>query len=765
VIGRTVSRYLIVARLGAGGMGIIYKATDKLLERNVALKFLPDDIAQDSEALKRFQREARAASALNHPNICTVHDIGEVEGRPFIVMELLEGEPLSTHIGGRPMVNENLIAIAIQVADALNAAHAKGIVHRDIKSSNIFVTNEGQTKILDFGIAKRAPGLIQTPGVSSSEAPTVMKTTSEAGITGTISYMSPEQVLGEELDARSDLFSFGIVLYEMATGFLPFTGNTWMATANAIVNKEPRPIFGVNPGVLRPLLSIIEKAMRKDRSARYQTAIDIRTDLVRARSGTEPGFPPSRSGPRDSQRGPKIAVMPFADLSAEKDQEHFCDGIAEELTNRLAQLAGVRVASRTSAFSLKGKDLDIQAVSAKLGVDQVLSGSVRKFGKRLRISVELVNASDGYQIWSERYDRDMEDIFAIQDDIAQSIERQLKLALADTAAAPIVRRYTDNVDAYNVYLKGLYYWNRRFEGGLGKAIECFEQAIQMDPSYALAHAGIADCYVQLAGYSLLPPNIAYSRALKAAETALQLDDSLAETQTSMALVTLWFKWNAQGAELGLRKALALNARYGLARHYLSLCLSYTGRFQEAIEEIRYAQKLEPLSPIVNATAGLVLYYSRRYEESLEECRRTLEFEPSAHVAIFVRAAVHAAKGMWKEAIAGFEEASRLTQGRAFWLALVGYAYGGSGDRTRALEVIDTLQQRSASQQEYVDPILIAWVYTALNDANRAFEWFDRAYEDGSCELVLTNVLPALDPIRSDPRMDMLISRIGLSPTR
>jgi serine/threonine-protein kinase len=424
-------------------------------------------------------------------------------------------------------------------------------------------------------------------------------------------------------------------------------------------------------------------------------------------------------------------------------------------------LAGVRVASRTSAFALKGKDFDIRTVSAKLGVDQVLEGSVRKSGKRLRISVQLINASDGYQIWSERYDRDIEDIFAVQDEIAQSIERQLKLALADTAAAPLVRRYTDNVDAYNNYLKGLYYWNRRFEGGLGKAIECFEQAIGMDPSYALAHAGLADCYVQLAGYSLLAPNIAYARALKAAETALQLDDNLAETQTSMALVTLWFKWDFQGAELGLRKALELNPRYGLARHYLSLCLSYTGRFREAIEEVRYAQKLEPVSPIVNATAGMVLYYSRRYEESLDECRRTLDFEPTAHVAIFIQAAVYAAKGMWQEAVSGFEQASMLTQERAFWLALVGYAYAGSGDRKRALGVIETLQRRAASQQEYVDPILLAWIYAGLNDADQAFEWFDRAYEDGSCELALTGVLPALDPIRSDPRMDKLIARIGL----
>jgi serine/threonine protein kinase/Tfp pilus assembly protein PilF len=761
VIDSTGSRYQIAARLGAGGMGVVFKATDRLLGRNVALKFLPDDVARDPESLKRFHREARAASALNHPNICTIYDIAEDRGRTFIVMELLEGHALNELIGGKPLPNDRLISIAGQIADALTAAHVKGIIHRDIKSSNIFVTHGDRVKILDFGLAKITPG-IQKTLPQSGNATTQFDISSGAGIIGTVLYMSPEQILGEELDQRTDLFSFGIVLYEMATGALPFTGNTWTAVANAIINKSGSPPVQLNPHLSTELLEVIARAMEKDRNRRYQTAAEIKTDLTRARTVIDTGFFPTRA-PRsvDGRRIPRIAVLPFADLSAEKDQEYFCDGITEELINRLAQLTGVRVASRTSAFAMKGQNLDIKDVSGKLGVDQVLEGSVRKSGNRLRISAQLINASDGYQIWSERYDRDMTDVFAIQDEIAQSIERQLKLALAEAEGPPLVRRYTSNVDAYNVYLRGLYYWNRRFEGGLSKAIECFEQAIAMDPSYALAHAGIADCYVQLAGYSLLPPNIAYTRALSAAETALQLDDTLAETQTSIALVTLWFKWDCEGAELGLRKALDLNPRFGLARHYLSLCLSYTGRFKEAVEEIRYAQKLEPLSPIVNSTAGLILYYSRRYDEALEECRRTLEMEPMAHVAIFVRAAVHAAKSMWNEAIAGFEQASKLTQDRAFWLALVGYAYGASGNRQKAEEIIETLKERSGSNQEYVDPILLAWIYAGLNDPDLAFEWFDRAYEDGSCELLLTKVLPALDPIRSDSRMAELIRRVGL----
>jgi serine/threonine-protein kinase len=757
MIGTMVSRYRILERLGAGGMGVIYKAEDTSLGRKVALKFLPETISEDHEALRRFKREARAASALNHPNICTIHDIGEHQGRPFIVMELLEGEPLNALIGGKPLPNDAIFAIADQVADALQLAHSMGVVHRDIKPSNIFVAPGGQTKILDFGLAKLArPQQPDGGGVRTLEAPI----TDAGRIPGTVSHMSPEQALGQELDSRTDLFSFGVVLYEMATGVLPFREPTWTATANAIINRNPPSVLEMNPNAPPLLASIIEKALMKDRNMRYQTAGDLKTDISRAKSDTDAGFVPSSPKPGLTERRPRVGVLPFVDSSAQKDQEYFCDGIAEELIDRLSQLSGIRIASRTSTFSLKGKDLDARGVCARLGVDHVLEGSVRKAGNHLRINVQLV-AADGYQIWSERFDREMEDIFTIQDQIARAIESQLKLKLGGPDSTHIVRRYTDNVEAYNAYLKGLYYWNRRFEGGMGKALECFEQAIQMDPSYTLAHAGIADCYVQLAGYSLLPPAIAYAKALSSAEKALQLDENLAEAQTAMAMVNLWFKFDHRGAEFGLRRALELNPRFGLARHYLSLCLAYTGRFKEAIEEIRYAQKLEPLSIVVNGTAGLVLYYARQYDLALEECRKTLEMEPSAHLAIFVQAAVYAAKQMWPEAIASFEHASKLTQDRAFWFSLAAYAYGGSGDRQRAEQMIETLRQRADSGKEYVDPILLAWIYSGLSDADRAFEWFERAYEAGSSELMLMKVLPALDPVRSDPRMDRLVQRVGL----
>jgi serine/threonine-protein kinase len=756
VIGKTVSRYNVFEQLGAGGMGVVYKALDTSLGRNVALKFLPEAVSRDQEALRRFKREARAASTLNHPNICTIHDIGEHEGVPFIVMELLEGQPLNRFISGKPVSSDLIFSIGAQIADALQAAHSKGIVHRDIKSSNIFVLNGGQTKILDFGLAKVTSVPIQHEGANLSTIADLL--TGADRVAGTVAYMSPEQVLGQELDSRTDLFSFGVVLYEMATGALPFREKTWTAQANAVINKTAPSVLEANPNVPPQLVQLIAKAMAKDRQVRYQTAADIRADLSRLKLDIETGFlPATKLSPE--QRRLKIAVLPFVDLSPQKDQEYFCDGIAEELINCLSQLSGIRIASRTSTFSLKGKDLDVRSVCARLGVDQVLEGSVRKFGKRLRISTQLV-AADGYQVWSERFDREAEDIFVIQDQIARAIEGQLKLKLAGPDSSHLVRRYTDNVDAYNAYLKGLYYWNRRFEGGLGRAIECFEQAIQIDPSYALAHAGISDCFVQLAGYSLLPPGVAYAKALAAAEQALQLDDTLAESQTSMAMVSLWFKFDYRGAELGLRRALELNPRFGLARHYLSLCLAYNGRFKEAVEEIRYAQKLEPLSIIVNGTAGLVLYYAREYDLALEECRKTLDLEPSAHLAIFVQAAVYAAQQRWSESIASFEQSSKLTQDRAFWFSLLAYAHGGSGDRQKAEAMIETLQQRASSGKEYVDPILLAWIYAGLNEADKAFEWFDRAYEAGSCELMLSKVLPAIDPVRSDPRMARLLQRIG-----
>ena len=759
MIGKTVSRYSILSQLGSGGMGVIYKAEDTVLGRQVALKFLPEEVSKNREVLERFRREAIAASSFNHPNICTIHDVGDYEGQPYIVMELLTGLPLQRYLAGQPLKVDVLLDLSIQVTSALIAAHSAGVVHRDIKPSNIFVSKSRQAKVLDFGLAKLMP---EVQKMNSADEPTDDHLTNPGTVMGTVSYMSPEQVLGRTLDGRSDIFSFGVVMYQMATATQPFSGETWTATANEIVNGKQPPAIRLNPDLHPKLSEIINKALDKDRDRRYQTASDLRSDLALMQSDTAAGTSSfSSTGYIAAADEPSIVVLPFVDLSMEKDQEYFCEGMAEELINRLSQLAGLRVVSRTSAFSLRGKNMDIKTIGAQLNVDTVLEGSVRKAGNRFRITAQLVNSFNGFHMWSERYDREIDDLFAVQDEIAQSIVGNLKLALAAVNDSVLVRRYTDNIEAYNLYLKGLYYWNRRFEGEVVKAIECFQEAIDLDSSYALAHAGLADCYTQLGGYSLLPPEFAASKARPAADTAIRLDPNLAEALTAAAVVKLFFDWDWQGAEQGFRQALEVNPKFGLARHYLSLCLSYVGRFKEAVEEIRYAQKLDPVSLIINATVGLVLYYARRYDEALEECDKALEIEPYALIPVFVRGAVCAAKGMPDEAIAGFEQASKLAEDKAFWFALVGYGHAVAGNRRRAEEVIETLKNRSDNGTEYIDPIVFAWIYAGLGELDLAFEWFDRAHEAGSCELMLTKVLPAIDSIRSDLRYDVLLGRIGL----
>lgn len=758
MIGKIVSRYRIVSLLGGGGMGVIYKADDTRLGRQVALKFLPPQLTQDRDALERFHREAQAASALNHPNICAIYDIAEHDGETFIVMELLDGQTLEAKLNRQPLALDELLPFALQIADALDAAHSRDIVHRDIKSSNIFVTSRNQIKLLDFGLAKFTTAS-DPMALAASQMVTVdpQRLTGERQVLGTIVYMSPEQLRGEPLDPRTDVFSFGVVLYEMATGALPFRGDTWIATASAILNDTPADASRANPRIPDRLSDVIRRCLVKELPKRYQSAREVRADLESLSTTSV-----TAAGPRRAIEAPSsIAVLPFVDMSPEKDQEYFCEGIAEELLNRLSQLHGLRVASRSSSFAVSGKDMDARTMGIRLNVDTLLEGSVRKAGSRLRIAAQLVHAANGYQLWAERYDRQMEDVFAVQDEIAESIAGQLKIALGGGPGDVLRRRYTDNVDAFNLYLKGQYYWNRRFEGQVGKALECFEGAIAIDPSYALAYAGVADCYTQIAGYSLMPPRMAHARATEAARKGIELDDTLAETHTSLAMIQLWFDWDLEGAERSLRKAIGINPRFGLARHYLSLCLAYGAHFAEAVEEVRYAQKLEPVSQIIGATAGLVLYYARRYDEALEECRKILEIEPNAFVPTFVRGAVLAAQGRWKDGIESFELAATMAQNRAFWFALTGYGYAGAGRLADARSVIDELERRIAAQEEYVDPILLAWIHAACRENDSAFAWFERAIADRSCELMLTRVLPVLDPLRDDVRFDALLERIGL----
>ncbi|HSU87795.1 MAG TPA: serine/threonine-protein kinase, partial [Terriglobia bacterium] len=544
IIGRTLDHYEIRALLGSGGMGEVYRARDLRLGRDVALKILPQHLSRSRDSLRRFAREARAASRLNDPHICTVYEIGEHQGRPFIVMELVEGETLSEHIKRDRFTTENLLGIALQVTDALSKAHSEGIIHRDIKSGNIFIKQDGQVKILDFGLAK----LLPKAGALQTAAPVTMAATETRSglVLGTPSYMSPEQALGRSVDARSDLFSLGVVLYEMATGELPFKAATLIGVFDNILNREPIALATLNPSVPSGLESIISKALRKDADLRYQTATEMLADLLelqrKLQSGVSHGTVTRRLKPRRSS----IAVMPFVDTSPKRQDEYFGDGVAEEIINALSRVPGLRVVSRMSAFDFKGKNVDVRVIGQKLNVSSVLEGTIRRFRTRLRISVRLIDAVDGFQVWAETYDRQARDIFAVQDEIAQQIVAQLKMPSQNASREPLVLPRTNNIEAYNLYLRGRFHFSQRTPQSLKKSIGCFKAALDKDSGYSLAYAGMADANTLLGNYA---------KAKSAALKALRTDEELAEAHCSLGLIRMYHDHDWKSSEREFKRAL------------------------------------------------------------------------------------------------------------------------------------------------------------------------------------------------------------------
>ena len=542
------------------------------LDRSVAIKLLPPDLTRDEIAKQRFLQEAKAASALDHPNICTIFEINETDdGQLYLVMAHYEGETLKERIARGPLELKDAIDVATQVGEGLAEAHKAGIVHRDIKPANLLVTKTGVVKILDFGLAK----LAGTEGMT------------QTGTTvGTVAYMSPEQARGQKVDRRTDIWSLGVVLHEMLTGKPPFRGENLLSLADAIRRSEPEPLSGEASS----LDSTVRRALSKDTAQRYQAVTELLGNL---RTGTNPSGAPVT--PSAARTIPSIAVLPFADMSPKKDQDYFCEGMAEEIINALTNLEGLHVSARTSSFKFKGQALDATEIGAQLRVGSILEGSVRKAGDRLRITAQLINVGDGFHLWSERYDRDMEDVFAVQDDIARMVVEKLRVKLLDIADAPLVKRPTDDLEAYNLYLQGRYYWSRRYKGFFDKAVACFEQAIAQDPSCAPAHAGLADGYAVLGLYGFMSPAETRARALPAAQKAIDLDDSLDEAHRSMGLVQWIFESDPSAAERELRLALAQSPRSGLTHGVLGVVLASTGRGAEGIAEANQARQLEPTS--------------------------------------------------------------------------------------------------------------------------------------------------------------------------
>jgi serine/threonine protein kinase/Tfp pilus assembly protein PilF len=789
MIGQSLSHYTIVEELGRGGMGVVYKAEDTRLGRTVAIKILPDEMARDRQAVERFQREARAASGLNHPHICAVHDVGEHEGRFFIVMELLEGKPLHQQLESGPLPVERIVELGIEIADALEAAHAKGIVHRDIKPANVFVTERGHAKLLDFGLARPASSTTDGEG----DATTLGALTSPGAVLGTVAYMSPEQVRGEPLDARTDLFSLGALLYEVATGRRAFPGKTSGSVQEAVLNRAPLSAARLSPELPARLEEIIDKALEKDRKLRYQRASDLRADLQRVKRdidsargvlaagpGPRPGVSPTSRrnivvlivlavvvaaagigyvkyrtpGAIDS-----LAVLPFVNVGGAPDSEYLSDGITESLINNMSQLRSLRVSARSTVFRYKGKESDPQKIGQELGVRAVLAGRLLQRDGYLIVRTELIDVSNGAQLWGKEYNRPFADIVALQEELAGEISEKLRLRLTTEERQQLTRRYTADPLAYELYLRGRYHWNRRNVQDIPKAIDYFNQAIARDPDYALAYTGLADAYNTASFFNTGTPRELMPRATAAASKALEIDSGLAQAHISLAYASFTYDWDWAAATRHFDQALALNASAVENHTSYPLYLTVGRHPADAIRVAERARANDPLSPALSHSLAVQLALARKFDAAIAECRHTIQLDPSFGVAYEVMAASYAAKGMTREALTLIEKASGINPGNAISLALLGYIHANLEQDREARGILERLT--ALSQQRYIPALAFAVVHVGLDERDEAFAWLEKAYVERSNRLAYLGMEPTWDRLRSDPRFGDLLRRIGL----
>lgn len=795
MIGERISHYRILERIGAGGMGEVYRAHDDRLKRDVAIKILPADSSASASTGSDLLQEARSASALNDPHICTIYEVGEANGQTFLVMELIEGRSLKDLVPSGGLPPSLVVRYGVQIAAALAHAHDHNIIHRDVKSANVVISPSGQAKVLDFGLAKRQKGE-EIADVTRS-----MATVTQPGtIAGTLAYMAPEVLQGGEADARSDVWSLGVTLYEMAAGRLPFSGRTGYELSAAILRKSPVPLPSRTPAGLR---LVIEHCLEKESGHRYQRAGEVRAVLEATQLPTSTGsatstdaalppgqkrsrYPPKRiawtaaaltavviavlsavtmRGIRFRAFGPKqpvplqsLAVLPLVNLSGDPSQQYFADGMTDELITDLAQISGLRVISRTSAMQYKETKKPLPQIGKELNVDAIIEGTVERAGDRVRIRAQLIEASSDKHLWAKSYERSLSDILAMQGEVARSIAGEIQVALTPQEQARLTSTRALNPQAHDALIRGLYYDR---QGDARKALASLQQATALAPDYAAAHAALAQMYILFGNDSLMPPGEAHSKAKAEALRAVELDENLAEAHEAMAELLQYYDWDFSSAEREYKRALQLKPGDAELRSRYGFFLCRTGKYDEAIQEAKRGQDLDPLSLPIKTRLGLVLHYSRHYDEALEQYRKLIELDPKPiSDARYQIARIYMTERRFPEALVAIKKMLELRPSDAALLSLLCMAYGFQGEEDEANKILRVLKDKR--QREYLRPYILAESYAALGDKDKAITWLEKAYEERDDWIAFIKVDPNLDGLRAEPRFVELLRRVGLA---